>query len=111
MYLKFNVSGWQRFVLGDPRPNKTSWNLLDVQIRGRWLLIERHTKDCSCSYCSGEHGHKFFWMPADRARGWRVINLFHRLYMRWVPHRRNCEPRYSKEANYQVWPPTREWKR
>jgi|KBSSwiStaDraftv2_1062776.scaffolds.fasta_scaffold1589723_1 hypothetical protein len=93
---------YRRFVLGDRWPNKTSWKVLEAEIRGSWLLVERHTSGCTCSYCRGEHGHKLFWMPAEKARGWRVINLFHKLYVRWTPHPRNAEPRYSKEANFQV---------
>jgi hypothetical protein len=93
---------YRRFIIGDRWPNKTAWNLLEAEIRGTWLLVERHTRGCSCSYCRGEHGHGLLWLPADKAMGWRVINLFHRLYIRWVPHRHNHEPRYSKEANYQI---------
>jgi hypothetical protein len=80
-----NVPWYRRFVVGDQWPNKTSWKVLEADIRGSWLLVERHTRGCTCSYCRGEHGHSLFWMPADKQRGWRVINLFHRLYIRWIP--------------------------
>lgn len=95
---------YRRFAVGDRWPNKTSWKVFEAEFRSAWLLIERHTRGCTCSYCRGEHGHRLFWMPADRARGWRVLNLFHRLYIRWVPHSKYQEPRYSKAANYQIPP-------
>jgi hypothetical protein len=95
-----HVPWYRRVVFGDRWPNNTSWKLLEAEICGAWLIVERHTKGCNCSYCRGEHGHKLFWMPG--ARGWRVVNLFHRFYMRWVPHSRGAEPHYSKAANYQV---------
>ena len=31
----------------------------------------------------GEHGHGLLWLPQDKVRGWRVLNFFHRLYVRW----------------------------
>lgn len=79
-----NIPWYRRFVVGDRWPNETSWKLLEADIRGSWLLVERHTRDCSCSYCRGEHGRGLIWLPEDRKRGWHIINLFHRLYIRWV---------------------------
>ncbi len=97
-----SVPWYRRFAIGDRWPNKTWWKIFEAEIRGGWLLIERHTAECTCSYCRGEHGHGLLWMPADRACGWRVLNFFHRLYIRWVPHTKHAEPEYTKEANYQV---------
>ncbi|MEY9228620.1 hypothetical protein ABIF68_007832 [Bradyrhizobium japonicum] len=74
---------YKRFVIGDQWPNKTSWYVLQAQIRGTHILVERHTRDCTCSYCRGEHGSGPLWLPQARGRGWRIINLFHRLYIRW----------------------------
>jgi hypothetical protein len=82
--MNFTPSRYRRFVFGDRWPNKTSWKVMEADICGSWLLVERHTRGCSCSYCRGEHGHGLFWFPAD-SRGWRVVNLFHRLYIRWMP--------------------------
>jgi len=76
---------YRRFAIGDRWPNKTSWKLLEARWLGSWLLVERHTSGCTCSYCRGEHGHSMLWMSKDRSKGWRVINLFHRLYIRWTP--------------------------
>lgn len=106
--MNFNpsVPWYRRFVIGDRWPNKTSWKVLEANPGRVWLIVERHTRGCSCSYCRGEHGHRLFWMPKDMARGWRVLNLFHRLYIRWVWHSPHAEPRYSKDANYQVHPET-----
>jgi hypothetical protein len=97
-----SVPWYRRFTIGDHWPNKTSWTVFEAQLCGAWLRIERHTSGCTCSYCRGEHGHGLLWLPADRARGWRVLNFFHRLYIRWVPHTKHAEPRYSLDANYQV---------
>lgn len=77
-----SVPWYRRFVIGDQWPNKTSWYVLQAQIRGTRILVERHTRGCTCSYCRGEHGNGPLWLPRDK-RGWRVINLFHRLYIRW----------------------------
>jgi hypothetical protein len=98
------VPWYRRFAFGDPYPNTFSWKVFEAEMRGAWVLVERHTRECTCSYCRGEHGHGFLWLPSDRKRGWRVLNFWHRLYVRWVPHSRHAEPRYSKEANYQVPP-------
>lgn len=57
---------------------------MQANIFGAALIIERHTKECTCSYCHGEHGHGLLWWPKDRHKGWRVINLFHRVYVRWT---------------------------
>lgn len=97
-----SVPWYRRFSVGDRWPNKTHWKVFEAEVRGSWLLIERHTQKCTCSYCRGEHGHKFFWMPTEKVHGWRVLNFWHRLYIRWVPHTKNTEPRCSKAANYQV---------
>jgi hypothetical protein len=82
-----HVPWYRRFVFGDPWPNKTSWKVLEADVRGSWLIVERHTRDCTCSYCRNEHGRGVLWLPQDRKRGWRVINLFHWLYIRWIPGR------------------------
>lgn len=97
-----SVPWYRRFVVGDRWPNKTSWTVFEANTLGVWLCIERHTRECLCSYCQGTHGHGLLWLPADRKRGWRVLNFFHSLYIRWVYHSKHTEPRYSKEANYQV---------
>jgi hypothetical protein len=78
-----SVPWYRRFVIGDRWPNKTHWFVLQAQIRSARILVERHTRDCTCSYCRGEHGRGLLWLPQDRKLGWRVINLFHRLYIRW----------------------------
>lgn len=83
-----DVPWYRRLVIGDPFPNTTSWKVLEAEVRGAWLLVERHTRACQCSYCRGEHGHGFLWLPRERRYGWRVINFFHRLYVRWAPARR-----------------------
>jgi hypothetical protein len=81
-----HVPWYRRFVFGDQWPNKTHWNWLQAEFRGAHIIVERHKpRECSCSYCEGEHGHGMFWMPSERKYGWRVINLFHRVYIRWVP--------------------------
>ncbi len=80
-----HVPWYRRFVFGDRWPNKTSWKVLEADIRGSWLIVERHTRECSCSYCMGEHGHGLIWLPETKRFGWCVINLFHRLYIRWIP--------------------------
>jgi hypothetical protein len=80
-----HVPWYRRFVFGDRWPNKTSWKVLEADIRGSWLIVERHTRACTCSYCRGERGHGLLWLPEDRERGWRVINVLHRLYVRWIP--------------------------
>jgi len=81
-----HVPWYRRFVFGDQWPNKTHWNWLQAEFRGAYIIVERHKpRECSCSYCEGEHGHGMFWMPSERRYGWRVINLFHRVYIRWVP--------------------------
>ena len=81
-----HVPWYRRFVLGDQWPNKTHWNWLQAEFLGSWIIVERHKpRECSCSYCEGEHGHGILWMPKERRHGWRVINLFHRVYIRWIP--------------------------
>lgn len=95
-----NTPWYRRFVVGDQWPNKTSWDVFQADWLGTWLKIERHTGLCTCSYCRGTHGHRLLWLPADRKRGWRVLNFFHRIYVRWAP--RWTERRYSLDANYQV---------
>lgn len=76
---------YQRFVIGDQWPNKTHWQVLLAEIAGAHVIIERHTRDCTCSYCRGEHGHSLLWLPEDKGRNsWRVLNFFHRLYVRWT---------------------------
>lgn len=80
-----SVPWYRRFSFGDQFPNKASWRVLEADIRGASLLVERHTKECTCSYCRGEHGHKFLWLPQDRGpKSWRVLNFWHRLYIRWT---------------------------
>ena len=80
-----SVPWYRRFATGDPWPNKTSWQVLFVDVFGASVIVERHTRGCTCSYCRGEHGHGILWLPADKGRNsWRVINLFHRVYVRWT---------------------------
>ena len=79
-----SVPWYRRFAFGDPWRNKTSWYVFQCRIRDTWLIIEIHTRECSCSYCCGEHGHTMLWLPSDRKHGWRVLNFFHRLYIRWT---------------------------
>jgi hypothetical protein len=80
-----SVPWYRRFVWGDPWPNKTHWNVLQADICGAYLAVERHTRGCTCSYCRGEHGHWPLWLPENKGpNSWRVINIFHRLYIRWT---------------------------
>lgn len=85
MNYEASVPWYRRFRFGDPWPNKTSWTVFEARWR-TWVLVERHTRECTCSYCRGMHGHGLLWLPKDR-RGWRVLNFFHRLYIRWAPPR------------------------
>jgi hypothetical protein len=79
------VPWYRRFILGDQWPNKTSWNVMQADVAGAWVIVERHTRECTCSYCRGEHGHGLLWLPKDRGcNSWRVLNFFHRLYVRWT---------------------------
>jgi hypothetical protein len=76
---------YRRFQFGDQFPNKEFWYVFQASIRGATVLVERHTHLCRCSYCRGEHGHGMLWLPKDRSRNsWRVVNLFHRVYIRWT---------------------------
>jgi hypothetical protein len=80
-----SVPWYRRFVIGDRWPNKTWWHLLQADVFGACLLVELHTRECSCSYCRGEPGHGLLWLPKDRGpNSWRVLNLFHRVYIRWT---------------------------
>lgn len=80
-----SVPWYRRFTVGDSWPNKSSWQVFSAQVRGASLLIERHTRECGCSYCRGEHGHDLLWLPENKSRNsWRVLNFFHRLYVRWT---------------------------
>ncbi len=80
-----SVPWYRRFIVGDRWPNQTSWRVFEADVRGVLLIVERHTRKCECSYCRGVHSHAFVWLPADRKHGWRVLNFFHRLYIRWAP--------------------------
>lgn len=76
---------YRRFEIGDRWPGKTTRQIFSADVRGASILIERHTRDCTCSYCRGGHGRGLIWLPVDRGpNSWRVLNLFHRVYVRWT---------------------------
>lgn len=80
-----SVPWYRRFVVGDRWPNETHWQVFFADIAGASLIVERHTRACTCSYCRGEHGNGLLWLPTDKGpNSWRVLNFFHRVYVRWT---------------------------
>lgn len=79
--------GW-KFQSGSGYPLPVSarhqWKFL------RWpkhVLIERHSGQCSCSYCDKATGRFGVWLPQCKAwNSWRVVywRLRHRYYVRWT---------------------------
>lgn len=79
------VPWYRRWSVGDRWPNKYSRYLFQCEVLGHHVLVERHKLGCTCSYCRGEHGHRLLWLPEDKSRhSWRVLNFFHKIYIRWT---------------------------
>ncbi len=43
---------------------------------GYWIILEKHTSLCTCSYCKDFKSCFAIWIPIDKKRNsWRVIAL------------------------------------
>lgn len=62
-----------------------------IKFGKRSVLIERHERDCSCSYCTEKGGYWMgYWVPPEKAwNSWWVLN-FRRFYIRWTGGQKYC---------------------